>query len=310
MRGLLAVIVVALVSWSSLAHADLKAANAANSRGYALHKKKKYPEAAVEYRKAIAADASHLLAHYNLACVASLTKDAATAKEQLTWIADRATWDTAALDVIKKTAPKDKDLIWIRKLDQEGNELASGMQNTELLHYDLADRSESPADVGKATTDAKLVKALAGAAGNHAATCSADTFATSGSSLAPSTALASLRDGVAVVDDKGAVIARTEPLGCTSAREQVQALAQADAPAGAKRLLVVQYTNRTEMKIAVFALTDSKKLVRAFEAELMGFDGTGALIQTNVSYKLVFTPAGKKPVVYRWNPTSTTYVAE
>lgn len=52
-----------------VASADTKAANASNKRGFALHKKKKYAEAAVEYRKAIAEDPAHLLARYNLACV-------------------------------------------------------------------------------------------------------------------------------------------------------------------------------------------------------------------------------------------------
>ena len=52
--------------------ADPARAKAANARGYALHKQKKYAEAAVEYRKAITEDPTYVFARNNLACVASL----------------------------------------------------------------------------------------------------------------------------------------------------------------------------------------------------------------------------------------------
>ncbi|MFN0250342.1 MAG: hypothetical protein ACKV2T_25915 [Kofleriaceae bacterium] len=310
MRGWIA-LVMAMVSWSAIADADPKAANAANARGLALHKKKKLAEAAVEYKKAIAEDPSHLLARYNLARVGSLSKDEAMAKENLRWLADRSSWDSAA-DKIMKKAKKDADLVWVRKLDMEGNELAGGMKNTTVGTWDLVNKDDKSPDKGNATTDTKLLDTLAKASGKHDQACSGDTFATKGDFPKGSTVTASLRDGLALVDDKGAVVARTEPLGCTSNREKVHALHQANESfENVSRLFVVQYANRTEMKVAIFALVDNKRFERVFDAELMGFEGTGSLLQTTMLNKLVFTPAGKdKPVVYRWDEMSAKYVPE
>ena len=42
----------------------------------------------------------------------------------------------------------------------------------------------------------------------------------------------------------------------------------------------------------------------------MGFEGTGSLVQTTMLNNLVFTPPGKKPIVYRWDEASTKYVPE
>jgi hypothetical protein len=61
-------------------------AKAANARGLKLHRAKKYAEAAKEYRSAIAADASYVFAHYNLACGAALVGDRATAVSELKWL--------------------------------------------------------------------------------------------------------------------------------------------------------------------------------------------------------------------------------
>lgn len=310
MRGLVAV-VVAVISWSAIAEADKKAANAANTRGYALHKKKKYAEAAVEYRKAIAADPAHLLAHYNLACIGSLTKDQDTARAQLMWIADRATWDPAAEAVLMKTAPKDKDLAWIRKLDWEGEKLAGGMEGWTFYARDLLDESAEPSSTAKPTTDAAFLKAMGSASGKHEAACSAETFAATSTSLKANTVGINLRDGLVLVDDKGAVLARSEPLGCTKPRERVEAVIQASAVGGITAMFVVQYTNRTEQKAAMFALMPDKKFVRVFDAEVMGYEGTGTLVQTSILYNIVFTPAGtSKPIVYRWDSASTKYVPE
>lgn len=77
--------------------------------------------------------------------------------------------------------------------------------------------------------DAKLLKALAAAPGKHDQACNADTVSTTGDLFKGATVTANLRDGVALVDDKGAVVARTEPLGCTNNREKVQVLVQAES---------------------------------------------------------------------------------
>lgn len=313
MRGLLAAWVIVVVSSMTIVEADTKAANAANARGYALHKKKKYAEAAVEYRKAIAENTAHLLARYNLACVASLTKDADTAKEQLRWIADRSGWDKASAAVIKKAA-KDRDLAWIRGLDEEeGSELAGGLKNTDLTPANVLDRGDAPSYMGKATTNAKLVGTMASAPGKHEKSCEATTFATTGEFMKGATVAANLRDGLFLINEKGTVIARTDPLGCASNRDSVHALVQADGDGrwSVSRQFVVQYSNRTEMKVAIYALVENKRFARVFDAEIMGFDGTGTLLITPLLKNLVFTATGtSNPVVYRWDPAATKYVLE
>lgn len=305
-------VLLVVVSWSAIAEADTKAATAANTRGYALHKKKKFAEAAIEYRKAIAEDPAHLLAHYNLACVASLTKDADTAKDQLRWIADRSGWDKAAAAVIKKAA-KDKDLVWIRGVDQEGSELAGGLKNTDVTPANVLDRGDAPSYIGKTTTDAKLLATLASTPGKHEKGCDGTTFATSGDFLTGATVAVNLRDGLVALDDKGALIARTEPLGCSNKRESVEALVQADGDRrwSVSRQFVVQYAKGSDSKVAIFALVENKRFARVFDAEIMGFNGTGTLLQTPLLKNLVFTAAGAtKPVIYRWDASSTKYVPE
>lgn len=307
MRLLLAFVMVGVCAGPVMA--DAQKAVTANAKGYALHKKKKYAEAAVEYRKAIAEDPSHLLAHYNLACVASLTQDHDTAVEALRWIADRSTWDKAAAGVMTK-AGKDKELTWIRGQQGLGSELAGGMKNMSLAIANLIDRSDTPIFAGKETTEAKALKAMAGTSGKHEEKCNTKTFSTSADSMKGITFGANLRDGLVAFDDKGASIAHTDALGCASPRDTMHALNQAEAVAGVQRLFVVQYSKRTEMNVTIFALIE-KRFVRVFDAELMNFDGTGTLQQTPLLYNLVFTPPGKqKPIVYRWDEASTKYVPE
>ncbi len=50
-------------------------------------KAKDWTGAAADFRAAIAEFSDHVKAHYNLACLASLTGDRATALEQLRWLA-------------------------------------------------------------------------------------------------------------------------------------------------------------------------------------------------------------------------------
>lgn len=310
---------LAVICWTAgIAEGNTRAANAANTRGYALHKKKKYREAAVEYRKAIDADPEHLLARYNLACVASMTNDAKTAIAELAWIADRGTWDVAASKVAAKAA-KDKELAWIRSEEPSGELLASTkIPDGGVL--DLLDKPD-PAFVGTPTTDATLVRAMASAPGPHEERCSTTTLATKLEVTKGGTIAANQRDGVVVLDSKGTIITRSEPLGCATLRDNLRILnhvagipephAEGDSNLVNTRMVVVQYPKGMTMNVSIFAYLESKKLIRAFDAVVMGEDGTGKLHMTPLLGKLVFTPPGKtKPVVYQWDAATTKYVPE
>lgn len=64
-----------------------EAATALNNRAMRKLKAKDWTGAAADFRAAIERFADHVKAHYNLACLASLTGDRTTAIEQLRWLA-------------------------------------------------------------------------------------------------------------------------------------------------------------------------------------------------------------------------------
>lgn len=66
---------------------DRQAAQAANRQGMRAYKAKDYATAKQHFGSALTQDESFALPHYNLACVAALTGDAATASSQLAWLA-------------------------------------------------------------------------------------------------------------------------------------------------------------------------------------------------------------------------------
>lgn len=299
------------------AHADAARAKAANSRGYALHKQKKYKEAGLEYRKAIAEDPSHLLAHYNLACVASLTKDRETAIRELAWVTDRGTWDPAAMSAAAK-ARTDRDLQWVRELDIEGFRL-TGTEIPDEGAVDLMGRPE-PALVGKPTTDAQLARAIASAPGKHEERCSGAAFSAPFDTKGSSTVVATLRDGVALIE-AGKVLARSEPLGCTSPQDQVTILNQvagiarpydySDQALMNTRMIAVQYAAGATQAVAIFAVKDRAKLARVFDAVLRSEAGEGSLIQSPVLGNLIHVaPGGTSTRVFRWDTARGKYVED
>jgi tetratricopeptide (TPR) repeat protein len=300
------------------AEADPARAKAANTRGHALHKQKKYQEAGAQYRKAIAEDPSHLLAHYNLACIGSLTKDRETAVRELAWVIDRATWDPAALTAAAK-ARTDRDLQWVRDLDVEGFRL-TGTDIPDEGAVDLMGRPE-PALVGKATTDTRLAKAIASAPGKHEERCSTAAFSAPFDTKATATVVATLRDGVALIDARGKVLARSEPLGCTSPQDQVTILNQVAGIASPydysdhallnTRMVVVQYAAGSTQAVAIFAVKDKAQIVRVFDGVLKSEAGEGSLIQTPVLGHLLHAApgeAGKR--VFRWDAPRGKYVED
>ncbi|HNN95241.1 MAG TPA: hypothetical protein PKI03_23350 [Pseudomonadota bacterium] len=88
-----------------------KVAAQENRRGMKAYRAKDYAGAAAAFRAAIAADASHVLAHYNLACVLALTGDKAGAVTMLEWL--HSSSDPQAARCLTKAAV-DRDLTTVR----------------------------------------------------------------------------------------------------------------------------------------------------------------------------------------------------
>lgn len=87
-------------------------AKVANARGMKRYRAKDFASAAAAFSEAIKADDSLVVAHYNLACVASLQHDTTTALLQLEWLAASA--DPAAKARLDK-ARVDPDLTFVRE---------------------------------------------------------------------------------------------------------------------------------------------------------------------------------------------------
>jgi hypothetical protein len=141
-------------------------------------------------------------------------------------------------------------------------------------------------------------------------------------------ALASLRDGVALVDAAGAVVARSEPLGCTGpgeSQDQLASLVYAignpvpgyvgdTPPIATLQLLIVTYTNggrrEWQTNVAVFARKD-KTLVKVFENALVTSDSasSGHLWQSPLGHLIYSGPGETKKHAYQWDPAAFKFVA-
>ncbi|HUJ62477.1 MAG TPA: hypothetical protein VLX92_28445 [Kofleriaceae bacterium] len=103
-----ALVIAVVVAGAALGHADPKGdAHAANVRGMKLYEAKDYAGAAAQFRAAIAADPTFVLAHYNLASMAALVGDKPTVLDELRWLARSK--DPEARRALAK-APTDPDL--------------------------------------------------------------------------------------------------------------------------------------------------------------------------------------------------------
>jgi len=109
---------------SQPAAGSLEQASALNTRGMRKFRAKDWAGAAADFRGAIDLYPDHVKAHYNLACLASITKDRETALEQLRWLA--ASPLAEAGDRIVK-ARTDPDLSFIRA-DPDAHAILAGGQ--------------------------------------------------------------------------------------------------------------------------------------------------------------------------------------
>jgi hypothetical protein len=310
----LGVAAAALAAAPREASADAAKAKAANSRGYALHKAKNFRGAMVEYRKAVAEDPAYLLAHYNLACVASLLHDGDTAIAELAWVYDRATWDPAAKAAIAKVQ-KDRDLAWLLDNEEDARRYANP-ENIEIV-----DVLEPPCCFtrGAASTDAAVAKALAGATGKHAEACSAAAVSApvDGTQTGKGVVAASLRDGVAILDASGRVLARSEPVGCRGPGDQLEILnhgaalpqpyEELTAPVREIYYVILGIRSGDARSVQIYAIKN-KQLSRVFDAVVASPAGTGHVEVTPLGSVVHVAPGETKPRVFRWDGAAAKLV--
>jgi hypothetical protein len=177
----------------------------------------------------------------------------------------------------------------------------------------------APELTGKETKDAKLVAAIGSAPGKHSEACSNAAFSAPLDRDGSTTVVATLRDGVAVLDAGGKPVTRSEPLGCTGPGERITLLNQAEVTADGfsgsgtidTHLIVVTYGVKAEEHVAVFTTDARKQLVRAFSAPMLSAAGDGALFETRVLGNLVYmAPGTQTRRVYRLDRKSYKYVEE
>lgn len=200
---------VAAAPAPSLAAVNRAAAKAANVQGMKAYQAKDHAAAAAHFRAAIAADPGFPLPRYNLACVAALTGDKATARAQLEWL--MASRDPQARRTLRK-ASSDPDL----------KNLSDDAASQKILQWSgvFPGFRASLLEIQETEEDAKR---LAKEAGERSSECDGDDKAAftvvraiKGELVAErpglETLLVSLADGALLLDATGKVVARGEPL--------------------------------------------------------------------------------------------------
>jgi hypothetical protein len=299
----------------------------ANTRGMGLMAQKKWAAAEAEFKKAIAEDPTSVTAHYNLACAASRAKDGDTAIWELAWVGDRGAWDDQAKRAAKK-APDDDDLAWALHGDINVQQFVGDAPVAAVTEI----AAPAPQYTGHALAEpdrTKIAGILAAAPGSHDDKCDASdakqgkVFAlaldTSGK-WAKGLGVGTLKDGVAILDPQGAIVARSEPLGCTGpgeSQDQLASLTYADGlpaqpstshpiPVSRLQLLVAMYTTggrrEWQTNVAVFA-QNGKSLAKVFEALVAASDATGAghVWQTVLGHLVYSAPGETKKHAFEWD---------
>lgn len=331
------VVALMLACAPATAGASPAAAKAANTRGVGLLKQKDYKGAIAQFRKAIAEDRAYLLAHYNLACAASLAQDMDTAFAELIWVGNRAAWDEQAKAAAIKAA-KDPDLKWVIDTNPDAADWVGPDVTTFVVDVLAADRAKS---AGRALADAEKASAMTAlATGIRTRDDSCDPADPKQGAVfglpfeahagGKHTAVVSLGTGIALLDARGQVVARSQPLGCTgqgASQDRLTSLAYLSAaprsPPGASattsallsEMFIVKYGNggRTDWSnnIAVFMRRD-KQLVRTFEATIERSDATGTatLSMTALGDLVLVAPGDKRKQVFRWDQKAFKFAPE
>jgi hypothetical protein len=327
-------LVLACAAASGEAVASPAGGTAANQRGMGLMRQKKWDAAEAEFKKAIAEDPTSVTAHYNLACAASRAHDADTALWELAWVGDRAAWVDQAKAAAKK-APGDDDLAWAIGNDINAQLFIGDAPLAAVTEIATPARTQNAGHALAEPQRAKIAAILAAAPGPHDDQCDAadarqgKVFAL-GLDLgkwAKGIAAASLKDGVAILDPRGAIVARSEPLGCTGpgeSQDQLAALAYADGaptppstthamPQTDLQLLAVMYATGGrrvwQTTVAVFA-QNGKSLVKVFEALVTSSDapGSGHVWQTALGHLLYSAPGETRKHAFQWDPKAFKFV--
>jgi hypothetical protein len=322
-RGLL--LGLALLAAPGLSHAREVPATAkdANSRGMALYRKKDYKGAAGEFKRAVASYEGYVQARYNLACVAALTGDQATARVELLWLNNRALFDPVAKEKFAK-ATKDPDLASLRQDPQLESELFTPATTDDLL---AADQAHPQGAALRGAARAAAQSGLSSLPGKHDARCDgsdakqgvifeakAELPATPGPRK--QVVRASLRDGVALFDEQGRLIARSEPLGCFAAKASKETVSFLKVVAGAPGgpLYIVRYGSGTDANwtddVSLFRLR-SKELVPVLHLGVASNDDPhpAKLEQTADAGDILFyQPGYPDRTAYRWDAAKFKYV--
>lgn len=295
---------------------DPEAAKAANTRGMQLHTAKKYKEAMAEFEKAIAADDSFVLAHYNLACAASRAEDQAVASKQLEWVASAALWDKFAAQAAAKAAT-DPDLEWMRS----NYPTSIAPQPYDVLVSHDPNPLDQFYDDGHDPTPDETVKLLAGASGKHDDGCDrkdANQKRVLGVPLdndGKRYVYASLADGAALMEGSK-VIARTEPLGCTGPGASQDRLDVVQTVLGAgpegKPLVFLEYSEggrRSWTRNVTVVRVSNNQLAKVLDATVGSSDDTqpGTLVLAPTGELVLGQPGVKQKRVFRWNAGTSKF---
>jgi hypothetical protein len=133
---------------------------------------------------------------------------------------------------------------------------------------------------------------------------------------------ASLRDGLALVEDSKSIVARTEPLGCTgpgASQDDLTALFDAEVssagPEGLANhdLVIARYFQGGRRSwtdhVAVFSLKDGNHLVLAFDATLATNEDSapGTLELTSTGELALGQPGATQKRVFHWNRDTSKF---
>jgi hypothetical protein len=214
---------------------DRAAARAANTAGMKLYKEKNFAAAAEQFRAAIAADSGFVLARYNLACVAALTKDKDTARAQLEFLSQSP--DAYARAKLAK-ARGDSDLQSLQFDEKVGPLLRWGDM---FLGY------RPLAFVAKATTQAQAAAlAKAGTAsgceadqGTKVHAITAELFA---ETPGQETLLVSLEHGLVVQGSDGKVLAKGAAPTCEGLQDSILDASIGQVVSDPEPEIVIHYT--------------------------------------------------------------------